>query len=311
VTSAIETHGLTKDYGSGHGIFDLDIAVSEGEVFGFLGPNGAGKTTTIKMLMGLIHATHGRATIFGLDADRDSVALKRRTGYVPGELPQFGGWRGSEIVAYVAGLRGDLTDDKVETVAKRLDLDLGRTYREYSHGNKQKLALLLAFAPEPALLIVDEPTTGLDPLHQQVFYGLVREAKARGATVLISSHVLSEVEQVCDRVGIVREGHLATAGPIDELSGIKAHHIAIDFAAAPPIDRLRALSGFEQVTLEGTRVRGLYRGSFELLLAAISGSPVTSLTSREPSLEEIFLSYYSVGDPSSVGRSSTQGRYSQ
>jgi len=294
VKSAIETHGLTKDYGSGHGIFDLDIAVTEGEAFGFLGPNGAGKTTTLKMLMGLVHATRGGATIFGLDADRDSVALKRRTGYVPGELPQFGGWRGSEIVAYVSGLRGDLTDDKVETVATRLDLDLGRKYREYSHGNKQKLALLLAFAPEPALLIVDEPTTGLDPLHQQVFYGLVHEAKARGATVLISSHVLSEVEQVCDRVGIVREGRLATVGPIAELSGMKAHrHVAIDFAGVPPIDRLRALTGFEQLTVDGTSVRGLYRGSFDPLLAAISGSPVTSLTSREPSLEEIFLSYYS------------------
>ena len=312
MTSAIETHGLTKDYGGGHGIFDLDIAVTEGEVFGFLGPNGAGKTTTLKMLMGLVHATRGTATIFGLDADRDSVALKRRTGYVPGELPQFGGWRGSEIVAYVSGLRGDLTDEKIETVATRLDLDLGRKYREYSHGNKQKLALLLAFAPEPALLIVDEPTTGLDPLHQQVFYALVHEAKARGATVLISSHVLSEVEQVCDRVGIVREGRLATVGPIDELSGIKAHrHVAIDFAGSPPIDRLRALTGFEQLTVEGTRVRGLYHGSFEPLLAAISGSPVTSLTSREPSLEEIFLSYYSAAEPPGIEQRSPPGRQPQ
>ena len=293
MTNAIETHGLTKDYGSGHGIFDLDLAIVEGEVFGYLGPNGAGKTTTLKMLMGLIHATRGRGTIFGLDADRDAVPLKKRIGYVPGELPQFGGWRGSEIVAYIQGLRGDLADDRVEQIAKRLDLDLGRKYREYSHGNKQKLALLLAFAPEPALLIVDEPTTGLDPLHQQVFYALVHEAKARGATVLISSHVLSEVEQVCDRVGIVREGHLATVGPIAQLTGIKAHHIAIDFAAAPPIERLRSVPGFEQVTVDGDQVRGLYRGSFEPLLAALAGSPVLSLTSREPSLEEIFLTYYS------------------
>ncbi len=293
MTNAIEIHGLTKDYGNGHGIFDLDLAVTEGEVFGYLGPNGAGKTTTLKLLMGLIHASRGGATIFGLDVDRDAVALKKRIGYVPGELPQFGGWRGAEIVGYVAGLRGDVPDDKVEAIAKRLDLDLGRKYREYSHGNKQKLALLIAFAPEPALLIVDEPTTGLDPLHQQVFHALVQEAKARGGTVLISSHVLSEVEQVCDRVGIVRDGHLATVGPIDQLSGIKAHHVAIDFAGAPPIDRLRALPGFEQVSVEGLRVRGLYRGSFEPLLAAISGSPVTSLTSREPSLEEIFLTYYS------------------
>jgi ABC-2 type transport system ATP-binding protein len=293
MTNAIETHGLTKDYGNGHGIFDLDLTIAEGEVFGYLGPNGAGKTTTIKMLMGLVHATRGRATIFGLDVDRASVALKKRIGYVPGELPQFGGWRGSEIVAYVAGLRGELRDDKVEAIARRMDLDLGRKYREYSHGNKQKLALLLAFAPEPALLIVDEPTTGLDPLHQQVFHALVHEAKARGVTILISSHVLSEVEAVCDRVGIVRDGHLATVGPLDQLSGIKAHHIAIDFAGPPPVDRLRSVPGLEQVTIEGNRVRGLYRGSFEPLLGALSGSPVLTLTSREPSLEEVFLTYYS------------------
>src|ERR1700737_4002331 len=139
VTDAIATHGLTKDFGAGHGIFDLDLTVEEGQVFGYLGPNGAGKTTTIKLLMGLSHATRGTATILGLDADRDAVAVKRKVGYVPGELPQFGGWRGSEIVAYVGGLRGDLDDREVEAVAKRLDLDLGRKYREYSHGNKQKL----------------------------------------------------------------------------------------------------------------------------------------------------------------------------
>lgn len=292
VTDAIATQGLTKDYGAGHGIFDLDLTVEEGEVFGYLGPNGAGKTTTIKLLMGLIHATRGSATIFGLDADRDAVALKHKIGYVPGELPQFGGWRGSEIVAYIAGLRGDLTDSEVEAVAKRLDLDLGRKYREYSHGNKQKLALLLAFAPKPALLILDEPTSGLDPLHQQEFYGLVRDARARGATILISSHVLSEVEHVCDRVGIVREGHLATVGQLDQLAGMRAHRIEIVFAGAPPVERLRAIPGFEQLSIEDHRVTGMFRGDFEPLLAALASSRVTKFESREPSLEEIFLGFY-------------------
>jgi len=292
VTDAIATQGLTKDYGAGHGIFDLDLTVEEGEVFGYLGPNGAGKTTTIKLLMGLIHATRGSATIFGLDADRDAVALKHKIGYVPGELPQFGGWRGSEIVAYIAGLRGDLTDSEVEAVAKRLDLDLGRKYREYSHGNKQKLALLLAFAPKPALLILDEPTSGLDPLHQQEFYGLVRDARARGATILISSHVLSEVEHVCDRVGIVREGHLATVGQLDQLAGMRAHRIEIVFAGAPPVERMRAIPGFEQLSIEDHRVTGMFRGDFEPLLAALASSRVTKFESREPSLEEIFLGFY-------------------
>ncbi len=296
MTDAIETHGLTKDYGSGRGVFDLDLTVSEGEIFGYLGPNGAGKTTTIKLLMAMSHATRGSATVFGLDTDRESVAVKRKVGYVPGELPQFGGWRGSEVVAYIAGLRGDVDDREVEAIAKRLDLDLGRRYREYSHGNKQKLALLIAFAHRPALLILDEPTTGLDPLHQQQFYGLVRDARARGATVFISSHVLSEVEHVCDRVGIVREGHLVTVGALDELTGIRAHHVDIEFADAPPIERLRALAGLERLAIEDHRVRGMYRGSFEPLMAALAGSRVATFSSREPTLEEIFLGYYARPD---------------
>ena len=291
MTNAIETRALTKDYGNGHGIFDLDLAVSEGEAFGFLGPNGAGKTTTIKLLMGMTHATRGRASIFGLDVDRDAVPLKKRIGYVPGELPQWGGWRGAEIVAYVAGIRGDIDDAEVERIAKQLDLDLSRKYREYSHGNKQKLALLLAFAPKPALLILDEPTSGLDPLHQQEFYALVRDARAGGATVFVSSHVLSEVEHLCDRVGIVREGHLATVGPLSELAGIRAHRVVIEFVDAASAASLR-VPGLEQVTVEGARVSGMYRGDFTPLLAALADKPVRTFDSREPTLEEIFLGYY-------------------
>jgi ABC-2 type transport system ATP-binding protein len=264
----------------------------EGEVFGFLGPNGAGKTTTIKLLMGMTHAARGSASVFGLDADRDAVAVKKRVGYVPGELPQFGGWRGTEIVAYLAGLRGDLEASEVENVSKRLDLDLGRKYREYSHGNKQKLALLVAFAAKPKLLILDEPTSGLDPLHQQEFYGLVRDARARGATFFVSSHVLSEVEQICDRVGIVREGRLVTVGPIGELIGMRAHRVEIELADAAAATRVGSLPGFEQPTVDDGLVSGMYRGSFEPLLAALARERVVSLVSREPSLEEIFLSYY-------------------
>ena len=292
MTGAIGTKGLTKDYGSGRGIFDLDLSVNEGEVFGFLGPNGAGKTTTIKLLMGMTHATRGSATVFGLDVDRDAVAVKKKVGYVPGELPQFGGWRGTEIVAYLAGLRGDVDDAEVERVAKLLDLDLSRKYREYSHGNKQKLALLLAFAHKPTLLILDEPTSGLDPLHQQEFYGLVRDARARGATMFVSSHVLSEVEQICDRVAIVREGHLVTVGPIGELLGAKAHRLEIELADPSAAAALARVPGLEQVKVDGARVSGLYRGSFDPLLAALAGQRVVSFVSREPSLEEIFLSYY-------------------
>jgi ABC-type multidrug transport system ATPase subunit len=289
---AIATRGLTKDYGLGRGIFDLDLAVGPGEVVGYLGPNGAGKTTTIKLLMGTIRPTRGSATIFGLDCEREAVAVKRKVGYVPGELPQFGGWRGAEIVRYVMGLRGDVEDARVVELATRLSLDLGRKYREYSHGNKQKLALLLGFMHRPALLILDEPTTGLDPLHQQVFYALVREARDGGATLFISSHVLSEVEHVCDRVGIVRSGRLAAVAPLGELAGIRAHRIEIEFADDAPLDRLRTVDGLEQLATEGRRVTGMLRGSFDPLLRALEGRRVVRLESREPTLEEVFLSYY-------------------
>jgi ABC-2 type transport system ATP-binding protein len=292
MTDAIETQGLSKDYGNGRGIFDLDLHVPAGEVFGFLGPNGAGKTTTIRLLMGLIHTTRGRARIFGLDCDRDSVAVKRRVGYCPGELPQFGGWRGSEIVTYVAGLRGDVKDTEITALATRLDLDLARKYREYSHGNKQKLALVLAFMHRPELVILDEPTNGLDPLHQQEFYGIVRDARTAGATVFISSHVLSEVEHVCDRVGIVRDGHLATVSALEDLVGMRAFHVEIDFADAVPVERLKGVEGLEQLEITDHRATALLRGTFEPLMAAVAGTRVVGFTSREPSLEEIFLTYY-------------------
>jgi ABC-type multidrug transport system ATPase subunit len=242
--------------------------------------------------MGTIRPTRGSATIFGLDCEREAVAVKRKVGYVPGELPQFGGWRGAEIVRYVMGLRGDVEEARVVELATRLSLDLGRKYREYSHGNKQKLALLLAFMHRPALLILDEPTSGLDPLHQQVFYALVREARDSGATIFISSHVLSEVEHICDQVGIVRSGRLVAVAPLEDLAGIRAHRIEIEFADDAPLDRLRMVDGLEQLATEGRRVTGMLRGSFDPLLRALEGRRVVRLESREPTLEEVFLSYY-------------------
>ena len=292
MTTAIETKGLTKDYGAGHGIFDLDLTVQEGEVFGYLGPNGAGKTTTIKLLMGMIHATRGSATILGLDVDRDAVQLKHKIGYVPGELPQFGGWRGSEVVAYIAGLRGDVTDGEVEAVAKRLDLDLGRKYREYSTRQQAEAGAAPGVRAEarPA-----DPRRTDQRARPTPSAGVLRIGARRsgaGATILISSHVLSEVEHVCDRVGIVREGHLATVGQLDQLAGMRAHRIEIVFAGPPPVERIRAIPGFEQLAVEDHRVSGMFRGEFEPLLAALASSRVTKFESREPSLEEIFLGFY-------------------
>ena len=290
--TAIRTQGLTKDYGGGRGLRDLDLEVAGGEVLGYLGPNGAGKTTTIRLLMAMIRPSGGRAEVFGLDCQRRSVEVKRLVGYLPGELPQFGGLRGKEVVAYLAGLRGGVDRALVAVLAERLDLDLGRRFREYSRGNKQKLGLLLALMSEPRLLILDEPTAGLDPLNQQEFYRLVGEARARGATVFLSSHVLSEVEHVCDRVAIIREGRLVEVARLEDLHHVRYHHVEIEFAGPVPAAALGAAAGVEQVSVDGQRLTCAVRGSFSPLLAAIRDCEVTNLVSHEPTLEETFLTYY-------------------
>ncbi|TME68507.1 MAG: ABC transporter ATP-binding protein [Chloroflexi bacterium] len=222
--AAIRTSSLTKDYGRGRGLFELDLQVAQQEVFGYLGPNGAGKTTTIRVLMGLIRPNAGSAYIFGLDCVRDAVDVKRKVGYLPGDVPQFGSLRGSEVVAYLGGMRGGVDRKVVRALSERFDLDLGRRFREYSSGNKQKLAIVLAFMHRPDLLILDEPTSGLDPLNQQEFYALLRETREAGATIFLSSHVLSEVEHVCDRVGILRAGRLVKVADLEELRRARARH---------------------------------------------------------------------------------------
>jgi ABC-2 type transport system ATP-binding protein len=292
MTAAIQTYGLSKDYGARRGLFDLDLEVAAGEVFGYLGPNGAGKTTTIRLLMGMIHPTDGRAEIFGLDSLQKAVEVKRLVGYLPGEMPLFGGLRASEVVSYVGALRGGYDKEAVKVLADRLQLDLGRRYREYSSGNKKKLGILLAFAHEPRLLILDEPTGGLDPLNQQEFYRLVDEARGRGATVFLSSHILSEVERVCERVGIIRSGRLVQLARLDELHHIRYHHIEVDFLGEVPVDAVRAVPGVDKVSVEGQHLSCTLNGSFEGFLAALSRSKVINLVSREPSLEEIFLRFY-------------------
>lgn len=292
MTSAIETSGLTKDYGAGRGLFDLDLSIPRGEVFGYLGPNGAGKTTTIRLLMAMIRPTRGSASIFGLDCQTKSVEIKRTVGYLPGELPQFGGLRGSEVVAYLAGLRGGVDAAVVADLATRFDLDLGRRFREYSRGNKQKLGLILAFMHRPQLLILDEPTGGLDPLNQQEFYKLVLETRERGATVFLSSHILSEVEHICTHVGIIRQGTLVRVASLNELHHMRVHEVEVEFGNEPPLHQLRGAEGVSLEEVDGHRVRLTVRGSFEPLMAALQGHRIVNLVSHEPSLEEVFLAYY-------------------
>ena len=292
---AIRTSKLTKDYGVGRGLFDLDLQVEGQEVFGYLGPNGAGKTTTIRLLMGMIRPTSGSAYVFGLDCVRDSVDVKRKVGYLPGDVPQFGSLTGDEIVTYLGGMRGGVDRHRVRDIAERFQLDLSRRFREYSSGNKQKLAIVLAFMHRPALLILDEPTSGLDPLNQREFYRLLRETRDDGATIFLSSHILSEVEQVCDRVGIVRDGRLVRVAQLDELRHIRVHNVEIEFEPGTDVPEraIRDAEGVEDVTVEGNRVTCTVRGAFEPLLDVLRDARVTDLVSTEPSLEEVFLSYFS------------------
>ncbi len=289
---AIETAGLTKDFGAGRGVFDLDLAVAAGEVFGFIGPNGAGKTTTIRLLMDFLRPDRGRALVFGHDARGESVLVKSLVGYLSGELPQYGALRGAELVGLLAGLRGAVDRTRIEDLARRLDLDLSRRYRELSHGNKQKLALVQAFMHRPRLLVLDEPTLGLDPLMQQEFRALVREAVADGATVFLSSHVLSEVEQICDRIAMIRAGRLVRLGSLAELRTIRTHRVEASFAGAVDAGALAAVPGVRQVEITDHRLRCSVTGSIGPLLAALRTAEVVELDSVELSLEEVFLAHY-------------------
>jgi ABC-2 type transport system ATP-binding protein len=297
MTAAIVTSGLSKDYGRSRGLFDLNLQVDEGEVLGYLGPNGAGKTTTIRLLMGLIRPTAGSARIFGLDCQRQAVEVKRHVGYVPGELPQFGGLRGREVVAYMAGLRGGVDEKVVAAICRRFSLDLGQRFREYSRGNKQKLAILLGFMHRPRLLILDEPTGGLDPLNQQEFYEMCRESKSQGTTIFLSSHILSEVEHVSDRVGIIRAGQLVRTARLDELHEIRFHQVDVEFAGAVPLEAIRRAEGVDRVEAADHRVRFVVRGSFEPVMRVLAGTQVVNLVSHEPSLEEVFLTFYRDAGP--------------
>src|ERR1700730_7815764 len=292
MTAAINAQGLTKDYGGGRGLVDLDLEGAEGEGGGCLGPNGAGKSTTIRLLMGLIHATRGSATILGLDAIEKAVEVKRLVGFVPGELAQFGGLRGRDIAGHFGALRGGVDQARVKEICERLDLDLALKFRQYSTGNKRKLGILLAFMHRPKLLVLDEPSSGLDPLNQQEFFKLVQEAKAAGSTVFLSSHVLSEVEHVCQRVGIIRRGKLVKVARLEDLHEMHVRRVEVEFAGDAQPQLFGSLPGVENVESNHPRVRFTLRGSFEPVANVLAGHHVVNLASHEPSLEEIFLTYY-------------------
>ena len=289
---AIRTRDLTKDYGSGRGVFDLDLEVHIGEVFGFIGPNGAGKTTTIRLLMDLSRPTRGTAEIFGIDCNRDPVKVKRLTGFLPGELPDLPGFTGGQLLELLANLRGGVEPVRIRALADRLELDLGRRFRDYSHGNKQKLMLVQAVMHRPRVLVLDEPTLGLDPVMQLEFRAMVREAAAGGAAVFLSSHVLPEVEQACDRIAIISGGRLRRVGTMAELREFRVHKVQAVVERPPTAAELLALPGVSEVEVAAGTVSCRVSGSFAPLLEALHSAGAVDLDSQEMTLEELFLAEY-------------------
>jgi ABC-type multidrug transport system ATPase subunit len=294
MAAIIEVEKLTKSYGGKRGIIDVSFQVGDSEVFGFLGPNGAGKTTTIRILMALLRADTGTARISGLDCWEKAVDIKKLVGYVPGEPSLDPNLTGGQILEYFANLRGGVDRAYLKKLIERMDLDTKRKFRHYSTGNKRKVVLIQAFMHRPRLLILDEPTSGLDPLNQQEFDGMVKEAREEGRTVFLSSHILSEVEKTCTRVGIIREGRLVRVGGVAEVKAIKRYEITISFASPVPADTFNSVEGVEKVEAlnEGHAVRLSMHGAADAVVKAAARFPVVSITSYEPSLEDIFLRYY-------------------
>lgn len=288
----IEARKLTKYYGKNRGIIDLNFNVMDGEVFGYLGPNGAGKTTTIRTLLDLIRPTDGEAKIFGKDVRLDGEEIRKSVGYLPGELALFSGMSGRDILTYLSNVKEDVDWNYIRELADRLEADLDQDVADLSSGNKQKLGLIQAFMAKPKLLILDEPTNGLDPLMQQEFFRLIEEARENGQTVFVSSHILPVVERICDRVGIIRKGKLVTVEEIEDLKKDTLRSLEIQFAERPPEERFQNLPGVQEVNFEDSRLRCKVVGKLDDLIKEAARYEVENFISHEPNLEEIFLKYY-------------------
>jgi ABC-2 type transport system ATP-binding protein len=292
---AIETERLTKFYGSHRGVEEITIAVEPGEIFGFLGPNGAGKTTMIRTLLDLLHPTRGSASIFGFDSRDDSVAIRKRLGNLPGDFGYGRLATGRQAISLLARLRGVSGLGSATALAKRFRADLERPMGQLSRGNRQKIGLILAVFHQPDLLILDEPTSGLDPLMQEEFLALVREERERGCAVFLSSHELDEVERVCDRVGIIREGRLVAVERVSDLLGKTPRRVSVEFAEPVDLAGLRELPGVSDLTAGDGRISFKVAGDIDPVLKAIARHPVVDLQFARPTLEEVFLTYYEGG----------------
>jgi ABC-2 type transport system ATP-binding protein len=290
--AVIETEKLTKFYGQHRGIVDVDLAVEQGEIYGFLGPNGAGKTTTIRLLLDLIRPTSGRASVFGIDPTADPVAIHRRIGYLPGEFALFDRLTGGQTIEYFANLRGGVDRLYQADLVARFDLDPSRRFKEYSKGNKQKVGLVIALQHRPDLLVLDEPTSGLDPLVQQTFFQLLRETVAEGRTAFLSSHILGEVEKTCDRVAIIRDGRLVTVDRVEALRDLAHHQVELQFDAPVPASAFASLPGVSDVVATERGLQMRVTGSMAPVVRVAARHELVDFETREPSLEQTFLAQY-------------------
>jgi len=292
MTAVIALEQLTKSYGPNRGIIEVDLAVEQGEIFGFLGPNGAGKTTTIRTMLDLIRPTSGRALVFGIESSADPVAIHRRVGYIPGEFTLYDRLTGKQTLEYFGNLRGGVDPAYQASLIERFELDPSRRFREYSKGNKQKVGVVIALQHRPEMLVLDEPTAGLDPLVQQTFFSTLRETVADGATVFLSSHILSEVEKSCDRVAIIREGRLAKVDTVEALRDLAHHQVELRFSGPVPAAEFEALPGVSEVTVDDHVLRMRVSGAITPVVQAAARYELLDFVSREPSLEETFLAQY-------------------
>jgi ABC-2 type transport system ATP-binding protein len=296
MTTAIETRKLTKWYGRSRGIRDVDLVVEAGQIFGFLGPNGAGKSTTIRLLLDLIRPTSGSARVLGLDVHRDRLAIDRRVSYVPGEVSLYDELTGRQLLTYLGNLQGSVDAAYRDRLIERLELDPTKRIKSLSRGNKQKVGLVAAFMIRPDLLILDEPTAGLDPFIQLEFERLCEETREEGKTVFISSHQLPEVEHLCDRVGIIRDGRLLAVESIADLKDRALRRLEIDFGGPVPAEAFANLPGVRDLTVDDGILRCTVMGSLDALVKAAARFEVRNLRSIDTSLEEIFMAYYGAGD---------------
>ena len=290
MSAVVQTHRLSKRYGQQYALKDLDLDVEEGEVLGYLGPNGAGKTTTIRLLLGLIGPTSGSATLFGLDVQQQAPEIHRRLAYVPGEVNLWPGLTGRDTLDLLGRIQGQVDAAYRDDLVARFDFDPSMKVRAYSKGNRQKLSLIAALMSRADLLILDEPTSGLDPLMERTFRECIGEARRRGQTVFLSSHILSEVEALCDRVAILRRGELLEIGTLAQLRHLSALSVQATFEDAPP--DVGGIPGVSAVQVEDHRLHCQVTGSMEPLLKVLAAAGVRELLSTKPSLEELFLSHY-------------------